>query len=134
MGARSAENFSYINSVFLRKWQHAFYYCKAAFLCKIAAPFLKKILTDGRAQRGKFFHISIRFLCDAFYYCKTALVINIAPPLSLPPAILCVDKIGSRPRGNLCVDKIGSRPPEILCVDKIGSRPPDRQHTFKASQ
>ena len=25
-----------------------------------------------------------------------------------PPHILCVDKIGSRPRGNLCVDKIGS--------------------------
>ena len=27
-----------------------------------------------------------------------------------PPHILCVDKIGSRPRGNLCVDKIGSVP------------------------
>ena len=38
---------------------------------------------------------------------------------------VCVDKIGSRPRGILCVDKIRSRPRGILCVDKIGSVPPE---------
>ena len=34
---------------------------------------------------------------------------------------VCVDEIGSRPRGILCVDKIRSRPRGIFCVDKIGS-------------
>ena len=73
MGARSAENFSYINSVFLRKWQHAFYYCKAAFLCKIAPPFLKKILTYGRAQRGNFFIYQYVFFAMHFTIVKQPL-------------------------------------------------------------
>ena len=94
---------------------------KLLFCARSPPHFLKKILTDGRAQRGKFFHISIRFLCDAFYYFKTGLVINIAPPL--PPAILCVDKIGSRPRGNLCVDKIGSVPQDRAAGSAIPFSP-----------
>ena len=43
--------------------------------------------------------------------------------LRSPPPNLCVDKIGSRPRGILCVDKIPISAAREVCVDKIGSRP-----------
>ena len=78
---------------------------------------------------------------DAFYYCKTAFFCKIAPhfkkhsaamhftivklPFSArsPPNILCVDKIGSRPRGNLCVDKIGSVPQDRVSRPAIPFSP-----------
>ena len=81
MGARSAGNFLIYQLIFwiffvekkilrvdsIQKTfgRDAFSYCKTAFFCKIAPHFsfifFKKILTYGRAQRGKFFHISIQF-------------------------------------------------------------------------
>ena len=52
--------------------------------------FLKKFLSNGRAQRGKFFNISIDFLQGAMHFTIVKLPFSARSP---PAQILCVDKI-----------------------------------------